>query len=136
MDRVAEYAGEDADATWRIEEILSPQGSTEGLWDLYAELERPLIAVLARMEATGIKVDVARLRQMSVEFADRLQTLETQIYTLAGGLSTSTRARSSGKSCSMSSNCQRSRRRLAATRARLRTFSRNSRGSIRCPPCC
>ncbi len=30
----------------------------EGLWTLYAELERPLISVLARMEAAGVKVDV------------------------------------------------------------------------------
>ncbi len=53
VDRVAEYAGEDADATWRIEEILAAKVRDEGLWTLYAELERPLISVLARMEAAG-----------------------------------------------------------------------------------
>ena len=51
--RVAEYAGEDADATWRIEEILAPKVREEGLWDLYADLERPLISVLAGMEDVG-----------------------------------------------------------------------------------
>ena len=51
--RVARYAGEDADATWRIEEILAPQVREAGLWDLYAELERPLIRILAEMEAAG-----------------------------------------------------------------------------------
>ena len=45
--KVAEYAGEDADATWRIEAILAPKVRDEGLWDLYADLERPLIRVLA-----------------------------------------------------------------------------------------
>ena len=42
--KVAEYAGEDADATWRIEAILAAKVRAEGLWDLYADLERPLIA--------------------------------------------------------------------------------------------
>ena len=45
--KITEYAAEDADATWRIEEILAPRVKAEGLWDLYANLERPLIGVLA-----------------------------------------------------------------------------------------
>jgi DNA polymerase-1 len=84
VDRVAEYAGEDADATWRIEQILSAKVRAEGLWELYAELERPLLSVLTRMETVGIKVDVARLRQLAEEFAERMQVIETQVYTLAG----------------------------------------------------
>jgi DNA polymerase-1 len=82
--KVAEYAGEDADATWRIEEILAPRVRAEGLWDLYADLERPLISVLARMERTGIAVDVGRLNQLSTEFADRMATIEAEIYQSAG----------------------------------------------------
>ena len=42
--QVAAYAGEDADAAWRLEAILAPKVREEGLWDLYADLERPLIA--------------------------------------------------------------------------------------------
>ncbi len=37
----AEYAAEDADAAWRLEQILAPKLREEGLWDLYADLERP-----------------------------------------------------------------------------------------------
>jgi DNA polymerase-1 len=82
--KVAEYAGEDADATWRIEAILAPKVREEGLWDLYADVERPLISVLARMERTGVAVDVARLRQLSVEFAEQMAKIEVEIYQLAG----------------------------------------------------
>jgi len=82
--RVAEYAGEDADATWRIEQILTPKVRNEGLWPLYADLERPLIAVLARMEAAGIKVDVDLLRKLGREFAERMAAIETEIYSGAG----------------------------------------------------
>jgi DNA polymerase-1 len=82
--RVAAYAGEDADAAWRLEAILAPKVREEGLWTLYADLERPLISVLAGMEAVGVKVDVPRLRQLSAEFAARLESIRAQIYAEAG----------------------------------------------------
>ena len=84
VERVTEYAGEDADATLRIEHILSAKVHSEGLWTLYAELERPLISVLAQMEQAGIAVDCARLNRLSREFAERIASLETQIYGAAG----------------------------------------------------
>ncbi len=84
VSRVAEYAGEDADATWRIEEILTSKVHSEGLWTLYADLERPLISVLARMEQAGVAVDVDRLRQLSAEFAERMASIESEIYQQAG----------------------------------------------------
>ena len=82
--KVAEYAGEDADATWRVEEILTPRVREENLWDLYAAIERPLISILARMETWGVKVDVGRLRILSGEFAEKIRGIETSIYELAG----------------------------------------------------
>ena len=82
--KVCEYAGEDADATWRIEKILDKKVRDEGLWTLYADLERPLIHVLAGMEVTGIKVDVGLLGKLSKEFAARLATIEKEIYAQAG----------------------------------------------------
>ena len=82
--KVAEYAGEDADATWRVEEILTPRVREENLWDLYATIERPLIPILARMETLGVKVDVGRLRVLSGEFAAKIKAIETAIYDLAG----------------------------------------------------
>ena len=84
VQQVTEYAGEEADATWRIEEILAAKVKSEGLWDLYADLERPLITVLARMEKAGIAVDVPRLKQLSREFAERMDVIETQVYSIAG----------------------------------------------------
>ncbi len=84
IPKVAEYAAEDADATWRVEEILAPQVRAEGLWDLYADLERPLIHILAEMEALGVKVDVKRLQQLSGEFAAKIATIEADIYKEAG----------------------------------------------------
>ncbi len=82
--KVARYAGEDADATWRIEAVLAPRVREEGLWPLYADLERPLIRVLAEMEALGVRVDVGRLQALSKDFAEKLQVLEEGIHREAG----------------------------------------------------
>ena len=79
--RVAEYAGEDADATWRIEAILAAKVRERGaLGRSTPSWNGRLISVLARMEAAGIAVDVARLKQLSREFAERMAAIETEVY--------------------------------------------------------
>ena len=51
---------------------------------MYERIERPLIGVLARMEAAGILVDQGELVALSQDFAGRIETLEGQIHALAG----------------------------------------------------
>ena len=83
--KVADYAGEDADATWRIEAILAPKVREEGLWDLYADLERPLDrASSPGWRRPASRSTSTRLEQLSREFAARLATIEAEIYALAG----------------------------------------------------
>ncbi len=84
LDKAAEYAAEDADAAWRLGRILGDRVRSEGLWDLYAQVERPLIGVLARMEEAGIKVDVPLLETLSRDFAGKLEQLEAETYRIAG----------------------------------------------------
>ncbi len=52
--------------------------------DLFYDLELPLTFILAKMEYTGVKVDVARLEEMQVEMAERLEKIEETIHELAG----------------------------------------------------
>ena len=56
----------------------------EGLRSLHDEVELPLIRVLARMEVTGIRVDVDELRRITGELASEVKTLVEEIHTLAG----------------------------------------------------
>jgi DNA polymerase-1 len=56
----------------------------EGEAELYDDIERPLVRVLARMEVTGIPVDQLVLREIAKELADECQTLEARIHELAG----------------------------------------------------
>lgn len=51
---------------------------------LFYDLEMPLSLVLADMESTGVKVDVARLKAMGEELSERLKEIEGRIYELAG----------------------------------------------------
>ncbi|MDB5388022.1 MAG: polymerase [Planctomycetaceae bacterium] len=80
----AEYAVEDAEIALRLCHKLEAEVRQEGLWDLYWELERPLISVLADMEQRGIKIDAELLRVHSRSAAERLELIQTQIFDMAG----------------------------------------------------
>lgn len=82
--RVFTYAAEDADASWRLTEMLEPQLEPMGVRTLYDTVEVPLIGVLAEMEATGIRIDVPYLKRLSEQMAIRLAALEKEIHELAG----------------------------------------------------
>jgi DNA polymerase-1 len=78
------YAAEDADVTLRLYHKLRPRLAQERLLNVYETLERPMPAVLARMEREGIRVDPDRLRHLSQDFSVRMADMETEAQTLAG----------------------------------------------------
>ncbi len=82
--RLAEWSAERADAAWQLSRQLADELRREGLWDLYWNLERPLIGVLAEMETAGIRVDVVELRRQSAEISLRLTDLVAEIHQIAG----------------------------------------------------
>jgi len=55
-----------------------------GLWDIFADIEVPLIPVLAQMKKTGIALDVPYLNTLSKKLHTELTQLETSIYKHAG----------------------------------------------------
>ena len=84
VERAAEYASEDADVALQLADIIEGKLKEQGLWELYWELERPLIPVLADMEWLGIKVDVDELKRQSADLTVRLEALMHEIYEAAG----------------------------------------------------
>src|SRR5438094_9490027 len=54
------------------------------LWQLYSELELPLEEVLARVELTGISLDVPRLEALNRELGTQIDQLLREITELAG----------------------------------------------------
>ena len=83
LERVAEYAAEDADVTLRLKQVLWPQVEQLGLGGLYLEVEEPMIAVLAEIETAGVRIDSEALAEYAVELNKTLNDLESEIRRLA-----------------------------------------------------
>jgi DNA polymerase-1 len=81
---VTQYAAEDADVPLRLADALAPRLKGSGIYELFTDLEMPLIDVLVEMEFNGIHVDVGRLRALSGQFNDEIMRLEREIFELAG----------------------------------------------------
>jgi len=87
IEQASEYAAEDADITLRLHQTLSQQLSQHPrLWDLYTQIEIPLIGVLTRIEENGVLIDSDMLAQQSMELANRMLGIERQAHDLAGGV--------------------------------------------------
>ena len=54
------------------------------LWNLYQEVELPLVQVLRDMEQAGVRFDTDLLKQAEKQLTDELARLEQTIYELAG----------------------------------------------------
>ena len=76
----AARAGLEALSAIAVREPLERRLVDDGLDRLYSELELPLIAVLARMEATGVALDLEALDVLAREFATEISRLESEIY--------------------------------------------------------
>ena len=84
VELVKEYAAEDADITLQLYEKLLPLLKENGVEKLFYEIEMPLVPVLSRMEANGVKIDTENLHQISEEFGREIHKIEEEIYELAG----------------------------------------------------
>ncbi len=85
LEQAAPYAAEDADITLRLHDNLWPQiSAAETLEKLYADIEQPLVAVIGRMESTGVLVDTQLLAQQSKEITAKLAKLEKKAHQEAG----------------------------------------------------
>ena len=84
VERVAEYAAEDADVTLRLKRALLPQIEEAGLHDLYFDIEEPMIEVLADVEMAGVRIDCDALAHYAVELNRRMAQLEADIRSEAG----------------------------------------------------
>ena len=84
IERAAEYAAERADIVLRLSLALKSRLVAERVLTVYDTLERPLVAVLARMERRGISIDRNVLSRLSGEFAQEAAALEAEINKEAG----------------------------------------------------
>ena len=85
LETAGPYAAEDADVTLQIHYELQRRLTEQPIQaKLYAEIEIPLLRVLADIEATGVLVDDELLQHISRELGERMQALAESAYAAAG----------------------------------------------------
>ncbi|MBS1644600.1 MAG: DNA polymerase I [Bacteroidetes bacterium] len=83
-EQVKDYAAEDADVTWQLQEVFRPmvEGSTAA--SLFRDVENKLMPVLVEMEYTGVGIDVPFLTAYSKELEQEIKKAEESVYRQAG----------------------------------------------------
>lgn len=81
---IAEHASRKANAVFHLQTKLEEQLKENEQFDLYRNLELPLASILSEMESEGITVDRERLVEMGRELAEKLKSIEEEIYQAAG----------------------------------------------------
>ena len=84
LDKVYEYACEDADITWQLKQIFAQKLKGTHLEKLFNDIELPLIPVLSAMEIEGIRIDIDALNDFSKELESRILELNDSVQTIAG----------------------------------------------------
>ncbi|MFN0096356.1 MAG: DNA polymerase I [Dehalococcoidia bacterium] len=84
IPRVAELACQQAEMVLRIRPQLEAQLRERGQWELFTEMELPLVPVLFRMEHQGIALDTGILREFSQGMAVEIAAAEKDVYGLVG----------------------------------------------------
>lgn len=84
IEKLKDYAAEDADVTWQLYLKIREEIGREGLGKLAEELEFPLIPVLCSIEKAGVKLDKEFLTKYARELESELLSIRDEIYHLAG----------------------------------------------------
>ena len=84
LETQTDYAAEDADVTFQLYEVFSPQLKKENLEELFHKVEMPLMKILAKMELAGISLDTDWLSKESEDLENDLRELEQKIFELSG----------------------------------------------------
>ena len=84
LNRIADYACEDADITLKLQRIFERMLEENNLSDLFYQIEMPLVPVLADMEEAGVRLDVDALKQSSKILTEHLSNMEKEVHEVAG----------------------------------------------------
>ncbi|MFK7970255.1 MAG: DNA polymerase I [Bacteroidia bacterium] len=81
VEKVSEYAAEDADITLRLHDALEQKVTNSNVFN---DIDSPLVNILTEMEWEGIRIDETFLNHYSEDLGKRLVILKDEIYKLAG----------------------------------------------------
>jgi DNA polymerase-1 len=84
LDKITEYAAEDADITLQLKNVLLPMLKEKEVEKVFYEVENPLVKVLTDMEYEGVKIDEGFLKEYSGQLEKEARQAEENVYKLAG----------------------------------------------------
>jgi DNA polymerase-1 len=84
LEKLSDYAAEDADITFQLYEILSKEIKKEKLERVAYEVDFPLVPVLEAMEYEGVKIDKSALDSFSKELQKLITDYTKKIHLAAG----------------------------------------------------
>ena len=84
LDKVTEYAGEDADITFQLKQVFEEMLDEGKTREVFQNIETPLLPVLSRMELEGMHLDTSALKSLSASLASDIDKYEKKIKDEAG----------------------------------------------------
>ncbi len=84
LEKIKEYAAEDADITLQLKNVFLPQLKTKSVEKIFYEVENPLVKVLTDMEFEGIRIDESFLNVYSKQLEVEAKISEESVYEQAG----------------------------------------------------
>lgn len=84
IEKAADYASADAAIILQLIPQLKYELINQSAMSIFDDIEMPLLPVLAKMEMTGIALDIEFLQQMSAELSARINEVAIQIYQITG----------------------------------------------------
>ena len=84
LEKVCDYAAEDADITLRLWNILSEKIKQENLEHLFYDIEMPLMKCLAKMELNGVRIDSAALNASAEKLREEILSIQKEVTEMAG----------------------------------------------------
>lgn len=84
LEKIKEYAAEDADITLQLKTIFLPLLKEKGVEKVFNEVENPLVKVLTEMEFEGVRVDMDFLKEYSVQLEKEAKQAEESVFRQAG----------------------------------------------------
>lgn len=83
IEKIREYAGEDADITFQLKNILYKELKTNNLLPLATNIEMPLTVVLANVERAGFTLDAQSMKDYAIKLREEVLGVESEIYKMA-----------------------------------------------------
>lgn len=84
VEKVADYAAEDADITLQLYQVFEPDLRATGTLGYCEKVDFPLVPVLTTMERLGVKIDTDFLKSLSHDMTGKLLEFREQIFQAAG----------------------------------------------------